>query len=817
MGLTSSVGGIGLYGRALATTGTTAGLTGDADSTSGRGIMGRATATSGTTMGIYAEARSAGGTALVVNNTAGGKLLSGLASGAENFSVSGSGNLVSAGTLSGTQLISTVASGTAPLAVTSNTLVPNLNADLLDGLHAGGFAILGANTFTANQSISSGDLSVSSGNISLPETTGASTGVINLGGTSFIHACCSASQENTFVGDNAGNFTTTGNFNSATGHYALSLNTAGTANTANGYAALASNAEGNQNTASGKSALVKNTTGSQNTGSGWSALFSNTTGNRNSAVGAGALLYNCENVEGECTGNYNTALGYQAGVTGNSANANVTGANNTFIGAYSGPGTSTQLNNATAIGANAVVSADNALVLGSINGVNGAAASVNVGIGTPSPTATLEVAGNLKVSGGGVLTGDGSGLTSVTATSATTASGLSCSGCVTNTQLGVNYAGSSSQGGAATSALAAGTATNALNLGGVGAGNYARLDIGNAFIGSQTINGTVSASSSSTGVSGSSSSNIGFGVYGANTAANGSAYGVYGTSSSNNGIGVYGTGNRGVSGVGGSAGSGAGVYGTGARGVYGIGGSTGIGVDGEGHTGVHGYGTTTPGYGVYGLGNVGVYGQGANTGGVGVYGDQGSGTYAGYFMGYVYVYGQLTAEYKSFKIDHPLDPANKYLYHVSVESPDAMNIYNGVVVLDARGEGWVSLPEWFQALNSDFRYQLTAIGRPQPKLYIAQEISGNRFQIAGGKAGGKVSWEVTGIRQDAYAKAHGIKVEEEKPAAERGLYLHPELFGQPKEKGIEWAHRREQMRPSEKGQAGGGQASGNDGLRAGQR
>jgi hypothetical protein len=146
-----------------------------------------------------------------------------------------------------------------------------------------------------------------------------------------------------------------------------------------------------------------------------------------------------------------------------------------------------------------------------------------------------------------------------------------------------------------------------------------------------------------------------------------------------------------------------------------------------------------------------------------------------------------------------------------------MNIYNGVVVLDARGEGWVSLPEWFQALNSDFRYQLTAIGRPQPKLYIAQEISGNRFQIAGGKAGGKVSWEVTGIRQDAYAKAHGIKVEEEKPVAERGLYLHPDLFGQPKEKGIQWAHRREQMRPSEKGQAEGGQASGNDGLRAGQR
>ncbi|MBI3660124.1 hypothetical protein HY230_06595 [Candidatus Acetothermia bacterium] len=114
-----------------------------------------------------------------------------------------------------------------------------------------------------------------------------------------------------------------------------------------------------------------------------------------------------------------------------------------------------------------------------------------------------------------------------------------------------------------------------------------------------------------------------------------------------------------------------------------------------------------------------------------------------------------------------------------------MNIYNGNAVLDANGEAWVDLPEWFSALNRDFRYQLTSIGGFAP-IYIAQEIQNNRFQIAGGKPGMKVSWQVTGIRQDAYANAHRIPVEEMKPANERGYYLYPELFGQPKEMGIGW-------------------------------
>ncbi len=129
----------------------------------------------------------------------------------------------------------------------------------------------------------------------------------------------------------------------------------------------------------------------------------------------------------------------------------------------------------------------------------------------------------------------------------------------------------------------------------------------------------------------------------------------------------------------------------------------------------------------------------------------------------------------SFKIDHPLDPAGKYLYHSFVESPDMMNIYNGTVTLDGQGRATVGLPDWFGALNRDYRYQLTPIGGPAPNLHIAAEVSGGQFAIGGGAAGQEVSWQVTGIRQDAWANAHRIPVEEAKRADDQGRYLHPEL------------------------------------------
>jgi hypothetical protein len=183
---------------------------------------------------------------------------------------------------------------------------------------------------------------------------------------------------------------------------------------------------------------------------------------------------------------------------------------------------------------------------------------------------------------------------------------------------------------------------------------------------------------------------------------------------------------------------------------------------------------------------IGIWSDGSSygglfTGGVAV---TGMGTTAGNFIGNVNVSGTLTKSAGAFKIDHPLDPANKYLTHSFVESPDMMNIYNGTALLDSNGEAWISLPDWFEALNRDFRYQLTAIGVPSPNLYVAEEVSGNRFKIAGGQPGGKVSWQVTGIRHDAYADAHRLAVEENKPEEDRGYYLNPEVHGQPAEKSI---------------------------------
>jgi hypothetical protein len=181
-------------------------------------------------------------------------------------------------------------------------------------------------------------------------------------------------------------------------------------------------------------------------------------------------------------------------------------------------------------------------------------------------------------------------------------------------------------------------------------------------------------------------------------------------------------------------------------------------------------------------------GTGTNCGVFGI--ASGNGTnFAGYFAGNVKVTGYLYKDGGGFQIDHPLDPANMYLNHSFVESPDMKNVYDGVVLLDGAGEAWVELPEWFGALNGDFRYQLTAIGAPGPNLYIAEEIADNRFKIAGGAPGMKVSWQVTGIRHDPYAEAHRIPVEEIKPPHARGLYEHPELYGRPEWEGVGYAIR----------------------------
>jgi hypothetical protein len=240
-----------------------------------------------------------------------------------------------------------------------------------------------------------------------------------------------------------------------------------------------------------------------------------------------------------------------------------------------------------------------------------------------------------------------------------------------------------------------------------------------------------------------------------------------------------------------------------SNGGYGVNGESNsfYGVLGRSQSSTAVLGLSDSGYGVHGYSNSnpGVYGSSDSS--AGLYGESWN-DYAAVLNGKVKITGNLEKAGGSFKIDHPLDPANKYLCHSFVESPDMKNVYDGVVVLDNKGKAEIELPDWFGILNKDFRYQLTAIGAPGPNLYIAEEISkantkyssksssnknknnNSRFKIAGGTSGMKVSWQVTGIRKDPWANANRIQVEEDKPAKERGYYLHPDVYGQPEEKGI---------------------------------
>lgn len=164
--------------------------------------------------------------------------------------------------------------------------------------------------------------------------------------------------------------------------------------------------------------------------------------------------------------------------------------------------------------------------------------------------------------------------------------------------------------------------------------------------------------------------------------------------------------------------------------------------------------------------------------------------YAGYFDGPVRVLSYLYKQGSGFEIDHRLDPANKYLRHSFVESSDMLNFYNGNVILDKNGEAWIDLPQWFEALNKDFRYQVTCIASYAP-VYIAEKIAKNRFKIAGGSPQMEVSWQVTGIRRDAFAKAHPFQLEVQKNDKERENYLCPEAHSLPVNLAIDHERRKE--------------------------
>lgn len=250
----------------------------------------------------------------------------------------------------------------------------------------------------------------------------------------------------------------------------------------------------------------------------------------------------------------------------------------------------------------------------------------------------------------------------------------------------------------------------------------------------------------------------------------------------------------------------------GANAIYGNN-SNATGVAGTSGTGDGVNGASVSGYGVYGstttASSSGVYGENLYSGTVFQYGDGVTGvahasygrglhglavdnaTDAGFFDGAVSITTDLYASgSKNFKIDHPLDPANKYLLHACIESPDVKNLYDGNITTDGAGEATVVLPSYFETLNRDFRYQLTVIGQFAQAI-VASKINGNQFTIKTDKPNVEVSWQVTGVRQDAYMRAHPMVVEQDKPAYERGTYIHPELFGQPEEKSLSWKHNPE--------------------------
>lgn len=281
-------------------------------------------------------------------------------------------------------------------------------------------------------------------------------------------------------------------------------------------------------------------------------------------------------------------------------------------------------------------------------------------------------------------------------------------------------------------------------------------------------NGVLGTARYSSGCAGftSADGNRAAGVFGAGPTV-GVAGGVNGSNTAPNGrAGVYGTGSNG--------------QGLGAFGVFGES-DTGDGVLGQSTSGSGVGGFSSTGAGVIGVSSrdVGLLGVSNGTGVIAL-----GGADAGTFFGNVTVTGNLSKSGGGFTIDHPADPANRYLRHSFVESAEMKNLYDGIAVCDSNGEADILLPDWFDSLNTEVRYQLTPIGAPAPSLHISEELEANRFKVAGGNPGLKVSWQISGVRRDAWATANPVRTEEDKADADRGRYLHPEAHGQPSENSV---------------------------------
>ncbi len=499
------------------------------------------------------------------------------------------------------------------------------------------------------------------------------------------------------------------------------VSTSGTDNASFGFRAGAANT-GNYNVFVGTQAAENKTTGDLSTIIGWLAGRVGSAHQGNTLIGAQAGQ--------NTTGSTNTAIGEKAG------QANTTGAQNVFVGNSAGDTnttggqltiignnadvSATGLLNATAIGYNAIVGASNSLVLGG-TGAN----AVNVGIGTTTPSSRLDITGNTLLRGTN-----------------------------TNSAPAVSSALELMTGRAFGGALITGqtSADIAFNWGGASGGFRHFIQTRHNSVANSNTNSIDFYVNNSTTAAGSLIPN--------NTIPNGNVLAMSMT-------------------------------------------AVGIGI-----------GTTTPNaqlqlapttanrklvlYDVsnndhqfYGFGVQGGefrYQIANNTGAAHRFFAATSSTTSLLQMtigqnGNVTIAGSLSKASGTFKIDHPMDPENKFLYHSFVESPDMMNVYNGNVETDANGFATVELPGYFEALNREFRYQLTVLGQFAQAI-VLKEIANNQFVIQTDKPGVKVSWQVTGVRKDPFAEKNRVVPEVDKSPEEKGKYLHPEAYGQPTQKRI---------------------------------
>ena len=567
---------------------------------------------------------------------------------------------------------------------------------------------------------------------------------------------------------------------------------------------------------------------------------------KGTGVGLAATATTHAAVAGTITGKSNTGVYGLASNTAKGSNAaGVTGVANS----ETGPGVQGITTSPTGFGVQGVV--NSSMGGTAVQGLNSATSGVSAGVSGQSASTGNGSAG--VVGSESATTGQVYGVFGSTNSTTTNAIGVNgYEGAKTGQVYGVsggtpsatNFAAGVTGFEGATSGLVYGITggTNSSTNGASGVNGYEGSKTGQVF---GVFGSTTSATNFAAGVSGNASATTGqvYGVVGVSNSTTGGAAAVNGYEPATTGA-VFGVNGSTPSSSNGAAGMNGYEAATTGQ-VSGVTGSTSSVTDGAagvnafegaitGNTrGLNANVASTSGYAVYGDASaatgftVGVFGDNHSTGGVGVIGKvQAAGGIAGefantagsgyillgqsgsafttvftvdasgtgFFAGNLNVTGKLTKGSGSFKIDHPLDPANKYLSHSFVESPDMMNVYNGNITTDRHGLATVNLPDYFEALNGNFRYQLTVIGQFAQAI-VKREISHNRFTIKTNKPLVKVSWQVTGIRHDAYASQYRIPVEEDKTPVEQGYYLHPEVFGQPESKSISAAMKSAQPSP----------------------